>query len=117
MDGIWTGSAQLVEGMLELDFKVPNQLKKQGMGTAMFEDALNHFGDQVQGIKGQWLSGDNLDSFNKAISSGKTAQEAAFSTATGKWAKENDFTNIEFSPNSFWNEDGTAQSVNLIFSR
>lgn len=115
-DEVWTGSARLVDKILELDFNVPSGLKNQGIGTEMFEDALNAFGDNVQGIKGLWLNGDNLKAFNDALKSGVNAVDAAFSTATGKWAKKNGFTNIEW-VNSNVNEDGTVEAIELIFKR
>ncbi|MEP1790270.1 hypothetical protein [Reichenbachiella sp.] len=115
-DEIWTGSAQLVDDVLELDFNVPDGMKKQGIGTTMFNDALSAFGDDVQGIKGQWLDGDNLKAFNEALQGGASSGDAAFSTATGKWAQKNGFTNVEW-VNSKINDDGAVESLELIFRK
>ncbi|MCZ8023620.1 MAG: hypothetical protein O9294_17785 [Cytophagales bacterium] len=94
-EDIALGTADLVEGVLRLDFQVPKDLRKSGVGSQMFQDALMFFGDKVKSVFGAWTDGDNLKALNDAINSGAKESEAIFSTPTGKWAKSNGFTNYE----------------------
>jgi len=92
-------------------------MRSQGIGTQMFDDAVKTFGDNIKGIQGLWLSGDNLKTFNKSIKSGASVRDAVFSTPTGKWAKKNGFNTIEWGANSSFNSDNTAQAIQVIFRR
>ncbi|MET9076997.1 RICIN domain-containing protein [Streptomyces sp. NPDC004232] len=69
-------------------------------GSEMFNAALAHFGDAVEGIKGYWQDGgtlsDNLNSFNAAVRGGASLKEAALNeTFTGKMAARAGFTEVE----------------------
>lgn len=110
----WAGGAELIDNVLELDFSIPSGSKGKGLGTAMFDDALKYFEGQIEGIQGLWIYGDNLSSFNKAIESGKSLTEAAFSTATGKWAKKNGFGIVEII-RSTPTENGTFSAFEVLF--
>ncbi len=65
-------------------------------GGEMFKSALAHFGDKAKGVKAYWQNGgklsDNLNSFNEAIRSGKSLEEAARSTFTGKMSTRSGFS-------------------------
>ena len=63
------------------------ELKGNGIGKAMFNDALNYFGDKLKGINGVWVEGDNPNAFKKAVGAGMSEAEAAFQTWTGATAK------------------------------
>jgi hypothetical protein len=101
---ISTGTSQLVDGILELDFYLPKNLRGKGIGTDMFNNAMKSFGDEIKGIRGLWghnsagEASDNLTTFlqNYDYYGGTmSATEAAFSTATGKWAKKNGYTDVK----------------------
>ncbi|MFC4634059.1 DUF6443 domain-containing protein [Dokdonia ponticola] len=117
---ITTGSAVLSEkGILQLDFNVPSNLKRQGIGTEMFDDAIKTFGDDITGVEGLWTydsngnMSDNLKSFIDNVDwmgGSMTPEQAAFNTITGKWAKENGFTNVNILSNEI-------DEVNVIFTK
>ncbi|MBL1287320.1 RHS repeat protein [Streptomyces sp. For3] len=73
-------------------------------GSAMFDNAIRNFGDDVQGVKGYWQNGgtlrDNLDSFNSAARNSspgdmQALESAARSTFTGKMAARHGFTEVD----------------------
>ncbi len=99
-DEVSTGTAKLVDGILDLDFTVPDELKRKGIGTEMFNGALKEFGDDVKGVRGLWgynskgEMSDNLKTFidNWDYLGGTMGKEAAaWTTSTGKWAKDNGY--------------------------
>ncbi len=103
-----TGTANLVDEVLELDFDIPEKLKGQGIGKEMFNQALEKFGNKVKKIKGLWTynekgdMSDNLKTFLDNVDYlGGTmkAEEAAFSTFTGKLAKKNGFSQVKIITN------------------
>ncbi|QYC45480.1 hypothetical protein Nocox_39685 [Nonomuraea coxensis DSM 45129] len=70
-------------------------------GSEMFGNAMKYFGGDVKGVKAYWQNGDklrdNLDSFNAAIRSGMSLDDAARATFTGKMAGRHGFTrSVEF---------------------
>ena len=76
-------------------------------------DALKQFGDDVQGIKGLWVDGDNLSTLNKALKDGMSMSDAVFSTPTGKWAKSNGFETFEV-VGSYVGDEG-YEGIEVIF--
>ena len=97
---------QLVElrkGVLLADLNL-EKVKGLGVGSTIFDDAISYFGSKIEGIGGTWevnqaySSGisDNLVSYRNALNVGKTANEAAFSTGTGKWALKYGYSKVEF---------------------
>ena len=114
-DDIVTGAAKLTDDILELDFDVPENLRRSGIGSQMFQDALNYFGDNVKGIRGLWVEGDNLNQLNKALKSGMNMAEAVFSTPTGKWAKQNGYDTFEQVGSSVGDEG--IEGIELIFKK
>jgi len=101
---IATGTAKVVDGILELEINVPPALKGQGIGRQMFQKALNLGGDRVKGIRGLWTydsegkMSDNLSTFLKNwdyLGGSFKANDAAFTTFTGKIARENGFSNVK----------------------
>jgi len=62
------------------------------------DDALRFFATQghpVDAISGDWSFGRNLSEFHRALSEGKTPEEAALSTWTGKRAARNGYTRAQ----------------------
>lgn len=101
------GSASISNhGYISFDINIPTKLQQQGYSTQIFEDAINHFKNQgkiVNGIQGRWLSSStyeggmstNLKSFiDDYIYNGKTFEEAALNTPTGKIASRKGFTKV-----------------------
>ena len=124
VDGLFQGSASLNKGVLELDFKVIDELQGKGMGTEMFNDIFEKFGkENIDAIKGRWFTdimyssgaSNNLIEFNKAILEGKSPIEAVFSTPTGKWVQSQGYTNVQFDGNIDWSDNGTANDIILMF--
>lgn len=69
--------------------------KGKGLGAKAFDDMISGLGStDMKGIRGTWVSGDNLTSFKKALSEGVKAEDAAFSTFTGKMAKKHGFDRV-----------------------
>jgi hypothetical protein len=64
----------------------------------MFNDAIEAFGSNIQGVRGSWRGGgelaDNYNSFMAAVRSGLSPEAAAARTFTGKMSIRNGFTNI-----------------------
>jgi RHS repeat-associated protein len=86
------GTAELTrKGVLELDFNVPEALRGNGIGTKMFNSAIETFGDGIKSIKGTWIDGDNLSVFQKVFKETGDINKAIFSTPTGKWAERSGF--------------------------
>ncbi len=114
---MFLGDAGLNNGTLELDFSIPFEYQGQGIGTEMFEYALKTYGDEVHRIQGLWVDGTNLKIFNNALKSGKTTKQAAFETATGKWAKENGYTKIESIKTTTANNSDEVLMVKVKFGK
>lgn len=110
------GEARLNNGVLELDFSVPYDLQRKGLGKGMFDTAVKEFGDEIKAVQGLWTDGVNLDKFNKAIEGGMEVEQAAFETVTGKWAKEHGFTNVEVIQNIKM-KSGKSGSVKVHFTK
>ena len=64
-------------------------------GGAMFNEAMQAFGTNVKAVRGTWIGhgelSSNFDSFKSALAAGKSPEEAAFDTFTGKMAKRHGF--------------------------
>ncbi len=54
----------------------------------------------------------NLEQFWKARNAGKSIEETAFETFSGKWAKENDLTKLRYDDNEI-----TPNQVLVIFTK
>ncbi|MFF2396804.1 RHS repeat-associated core domain-containing protein [Nocardia sp. NPDC058114] len=61
-------------------------------GRQMFDEVMNHFGDRVQQVQGNWVYGDNLAKFNSALENGATLNQAARETWTAQQAARYGFT-------------------------
>ncbi|WP_257980834.1 putative T7SS-secreted protein [Streptomyces sp. CB02959] len=93
-------------------------------GSEMFNNAMDHFGDKVRGVKGYWQNGgtlrDNLDSFNRAARAGvpgdfSALEQAARETFTGKMAGRRGFTEVEFV--ELRGMHGNYSHVGVVFRR
>jgi hypothetical protein len=116
-DEMAIGTADLVNGALNLDLNIPENLKKSGIGSQMFSDALMFFGDKVKSIAGVWADGDNLKAFNDALKAGLSKSDAIFSTPTGKWAKSNGFTNYKVTQEYQSKETQDYLKINILFTK
>ena len=100
-DEISTGTAKVVNGILELDFYVPSDLQGKGIGTVMFNDAVQSL-DDITGIRGLWTQNSasgpstNLTEFWNMADDIYTDAQAALNTPTGKWAAANGYTEVKF---------------------
>lgn len=107
IDGLEIGSARISNaGYVGFDIRIPAELQKQGYATKVFEDAIGYYKSQnkvINGIEGRWLSSNsyeggmstNLKSFiDDFLYNGKTFEEAALNTPTGKIAAKNGFTKV-----------------------
>ena len=75
-----------------MDFKARSQYLK---GSEQFKQVLDHFGNRVKAVGGDWTFGDNLEKFNIQTENGKTTIEnAALNTWTGLRAAENGFNKV-----------------------
>ncbi|MEV7340324.1 hypothetical protein [Streptomyces sp. NPDC093544] len=61
-------------------------------GKQMFGMVMDHFGDGVKRIEGNWPYGDNLAAFNRSATGGTPLKTAARGTWTGQRAAEYGFT-------------------------
>lgn len=85
-------------------FNIPEELKGQGLGSTVFDDALKYYDIKnpgYKGVRGRWEANnpnytdgmsENFKAFKNAKSANKTDEAAAFETWTGKQALKKDFT-------------------------
>lgn len=86
-------------------------------GAEMFAEAMKNVGPEVIAIRGKWNPSmpDNLNSFNQLLKEGKTFEEAARSTFTGKMAKRYGYSKVEVEKlEGFFGEYTNAQ---VLFRR
>lgn len=88
---------------------------------AEFKAAVSRFDGELEGIKGTWVFGDNLEEFNRLRKLGRTPEEAALGTWTGKRAVEAGFTKVTFSPERLeqlrTDVPGEHEKMAVLFSR
>jgi hypothetical protein len=114
--------ADVRDGVLFLRIDVGNAPKQKGSGRKLFEEAILGIDglDGVDAIRGRWKAirglSDNLDTFNNMRKAGKTEEEAAFETFTGKMAKEHGFTEAEIRSVRL-GKDGSYIDVEVDFRR
>jgi hypothetical protein len=98
------------EGILNLYIKAGVSTPK---GSAMFNEALEAFGSNVQGVRGFWRGGgelsSNFDSYQAGIRAGLTPEQAAAQTFTGKMALRAGFTHVNI-------EQVTKDTVQVVFT-
>lgn len=103
------------KGVLEMDFNIPKEFRNQGIGTEMFERTIKEFGDDIRGIKGTWVDGDNLSVFQKTLKETGNVQKSIFSTPTGKWALRNGYKKAKITGSSV-GDDG-YEGVEILFQK
>ncbi|MEV6236544.1 ALF repeat-containing protein [Lentzea sp. NPDC051838] len=107
------------DGSLDLAMKVT--VKKQGIGSWMVNSAMDHFAGRVTAINGKWGRGvdedmvDNLDAFNNALKAGKSMDDAARLTPTGKMAAKYGFTQPKIDQKALRGEFGNYTNVEVRF--
>jgi hypothetical protein len=72
-------------------------------GRRVFNELYNTLGgsDRIKGIRGSWYGTNlkmmtNFNAYQQGIASGKTPEQAALDTPTGRWAREKGYTKVEF---------------------
>ncbi|MFD8081800.1 RHS repeat-associated core domain-containing protein [Kitasatospora sp. NPDC059722] len=85
-------------------------------GKQMFGMVMDHFGDRVQSIEGNWSYGDNLKAFNSLVAGGTPLKSAARSTWTGQRAAEYGFTSARIT-RAIPSLDGDYAAVSAQFWR
>lgn len=92
---------------IKFDFNIPSELKGKGIGSIVLDDIIKYYNvkhPNYKGFLGEWHgknlnyidgASDNFKSFKEAIKSGKTQEQAAFETWTGKQMKKHGFTKIK----------------------
>lgn len=93
-------AGNFVWGMLddqnELVFWIEN-LPKDGTGCPgwwMFDRMMEHFGDRVAAIQGNWSFGDNLATVNSLTAAGQSLESAAVQGPTGRYAGAHGFRRV-----------------------
>ncbi|WP_461789720.1 hypothetical protein [Pedobacter sp.] len=89
--------------------KVTNEYQKQGFGFKLFLEVFEHLSEinDIKTVIGSWSKDDefsycekgqstNLSLFQEFKKKGLTDSEAAFSTPTGKWAKQIGYNKATF---------------------
>ncbi|QFU86365.1 DUF6531 domain-containing protein [Amycolatopsis sp. YIM 10] len=85
-------------------------------GRQLFDAAMQHFGDRVNAIEGNWVYGDNLAAFNRRTGEGgMSPEEAAAQTWTGRQAARHGFTNV--GEVNATGEPGNYKPVSARFNR
>lgn len=64
-------------------------------GAEQFQRILQHFAGRFRAIRGNWVYGDNLLSFNVDVAAGLSLEQAALQTWTGKQAVAGGFGRVE----------------------
>ncbi|MFD3511059.1 hypothetical protein [Nocardia sp. NPDC058666] len=85
-------------------------------GRELFDEMMEHFGDRVKSVQGNWFYGDNLAAFNRAIENGATESQAAKASWTAAQAARYGFTRVRL-VDSQLSLDGAYMSVNVLFRR
>ncbi|MER6353975.1 ricin-type beta-trefoil lectin domain protein [Streptomyces sp. NPDC001634] len=85
-------------------------------GKQMFGMVMDHFGDGVKSIEGNWSYGDNLAAFNRLVTGGTPLKTAARGTWTGQRAAEYGFTSVRITRAIPSMDDGYDR-VSALFSR
>ena len=100
-----------------LAIEVPEELKRQGIGKSLFNEAWDDLGRRATAIGGKWVTKmpDNLNSFNRYINEGKSLEEAARLTFTGRQAAVRGFTTVEFQ--KLEGTPGAYTNVEVVFRR
>lgn len=64
-------------------------------GAEQFQLILQHFTGRFHAIRGNWVYGDNLRSFNVGVAAGMSLEQAALQTWTGRQATAAGFGRVE----------------------
>jgi hypothetical protein len=70
-----------------VEFKI-NTRGSGHRGTTLFQRMMEHFGDNVRGIWGKWVSGDNLETVNRLTAQGLSLDEAVTRAWTANRARD-----------------------------
>lgn len=112
----------LYEGELALDFRTKGFGERSAnlKGTEQFHRLMDYFkNDHIEVIKGNWNTGEletNLKLADQALKAGKSPQDAALSTITGRWVQLYDFKKVEIQHMQF-DDAGNLTSMRVKFRR
>jgi RHS repeat-associated protein len=107
-------------------FEANFSINSKGSGVAggdVFDSLLSMLSkwDDISSIRGTWRAGnmgDNLATFNKLVNEGKSLNDAALETFTGKMAKKNGFSNARVDLSTLRkNDNGEYISVDVFFTK
>ena len=90
--------AYVENGLLQITLrtKLENGLRSMVLhGAEQFQLILQHFTGRFRAIRGNWVYGDNLQSFNMAVAAGLSVEQAALQTWTGQQALAAGFGRVE----------------------
>ncbi len=83
-------------------------------GSELFGKAVDHFGrENISGVRGLWVYGDNLATVNRLTGEGMSLAEAARQTFTGKMAGRLGMSNVEVV--STTGRAGSYSGVEVVF--
>ena len=107
----------------ELNFTIKTKgTELEGQGGNVFTSIMKYIEknwDKIGSIRGNWKAGplgDNLDTFNKLVNQGKSLEDAALGTFTGKLAQKNGFGKAVIE-NTIKDSKGNYTGVDVIFKR
>jgi hypothetical protein len=95
--------AEITDDFIEFEFNIPDELKGQGLGSTVLDDAIKYYdikNPNYKGIRGRWEGADpqyidgmsdNFKTFKDAKLVNKSDVAAAFETWTGKQAQKQGF--------------------------
>jgi hypothetical protein len=103
------------DGVLWTAVEVPEAFKRQGIGQGLFSEAWRALGDKAVAIGGKWNTAmpDNLNTFNAKLNAGRSLEQAALETFTGKQAIARGFGQVEF--HELRGPFGAYTNVEVIF--
>lgn len=78
-----------------LDYSIEAGPGAQIRGGQLFADMMNHFGDNVKAIGGNWYGGTNLGAVNSLTAEGVPLEQAVTRTWASAQASKYEFNNVE----------------------
>ena len=105
-----------------VDFKI-NAVGSPIRGGDMFDKMMNHYGDNVKGIRGNWMNLDksesnkNLGIINKLTSQGVPLKDAVMKTWTAAQAIRYGYTESKIQTDYVKGDSGNYTKVEVIFTK
>ncbi|WP_065586081.1 hypothetical protein [Gilliamella sp. App4-10] len=105
-----------------IDFKI-NAVNSPIRGSDMFSQMMNHYGENVKSIRGNWMNleksatNKNLGIINKLTSQGVSLEEAVTHTWTANQAAKYGFSQLEILLARVKGTPGNYTKVEVLFSK